>query len=270
MYHNLFDSHIHSVNSADAHHSVMYMAERAQSMGMMGIAITDHADCGRLVEPGYITRILQSIFDVAKAKAAFRHRMTFGVGIEIGVDGNPLAADKLVKSYSFDFVLGAIHGNQEGMCYYNAPYDSNTPEENKALLDSYFKDMQEMVDWGGFDSLAHITYPLRSAARLNVALDLEPHKEQIDAILKGLADQGKALEINTSGLRSPLGELIPPLWILRRFKELGGQHVTIGSDAHRVDQVGSGIQQAMDALNQAGFDYFAFYRTRRPIMLRVV
>ncbi|MGI6403391.1 MAG: histidinol-phosphatase HisJ family protein [Oscillospiraceae bacterium] len=270
MYHNLFDSHIHSDNSHDGHHSVMYMAERAQSLGMMGIAVTDHADCHKLGEPGYINRILQSIFDVTKAKVAFRHRMTFGVGIEIGVDGHPTAADKLVKSYSFDFVLGAIHHNKEGMGYCSAPYDTNTPEQNKVLLDSYFENMLEMVAWGGFDSLAHLTYPLRSAARLNVALDLEPHKEQIDAVLKGLVEKGKALEINSSALRSPLEDLMPPFWILQRFRELGGQYITIGSDAHRVDQVGFGIQQAMDALHHVGFEYFAFYRARRPIMLRVV
>lgn len=271
MYHNLFDSHMHSDNSIDGSHSVIYMAEQAQSRGLMGIAITDHAECERLSEPGYLTRILQSIFDVAKGKAAFRHRMTFGAGIEVGVNGRCFAAaDKLVGSYAFDFVLGAVHNDKNGACYYHAPYASNTPEQNKALLDRYFEDVMDTVAWGGFDSLAHITYPLRSAAQHSICLDLGLYKEQIDVILKGLADGGKALEINTSGLRSPLGELMPPLWMLRRFRELGGEYVTIGSDAHQADHVGQGIEQAMEALDQAGFDYFAFYRARRPIMLRVV
>ncbi|HHY51646.1 MAG TPA: histidinol-phosphatase HisJ family protein [Clostridiales bacterium] len=270
MYHNLFDSHIHSDNSHDGHHSVMYMAERAQSMGLTGIAITDHADCHKLGQPGYMNRILQSIYDVAKAKAAFRHRMTFGVGIEIGVDGHSAAADKLLKTYSFDFVLGAIHHTKEGNEYCVAPYDTNTPEQNKALLDGYFETMMEMVEWGGFDSLAHLNYPWRSASRLNVTLDMEPHKEQIDVILKGLVEKGKALEVNTSGLRSPLGEMLPSLWILRRFRELGGEYITIGSDAHVIDHVGYGIPEAMDLLRHIGFEYFAFYRARQPIMLRIV
>lgn len=270
MYHNLFDSHLHSDNSPDAYHSVMYLAERAQSIGLMGIAITDHADCGAQREPDCITRMIQSIVDVAKAAAAFRHRMSFSIGMEVGVNGDPEFADQLVSSYPFDYVLGSVHALKSGVDLYRVPYGSNTPEQNHAILTAYFDQMLEVVRWGGFDSLAHMTYPLRSAIYNKVVIDLEPYRERIDAILRGLVQQGKALEINTSGLRSPLKETMPSPWILRRFRELGGEYVTIGSDAHRVEHVGAGLQDAMELIQQTGFEFFAFYRKRRPIMLRIV
>lgn len=271
MFHNLFDSHIHSDNSWDAAHSVMYLCEKAEERGLMGLAITDHADSVYCKEPGYLGRIVQSMVDVAKAKIAFRHRLAFSAGIEIGIHHDVSVAQQICEMYPFDFVLGSVHNRPDGSEYYDVRYSALSPQERHDLLAEYFASMRQLVDWGGFDSLAHMTFPLRSAMRdRGIRLDLAPHKEQIEVILKGLARKGKALELNTSALRSPLKDTMPPLWILKWFRELGGEYVTIGSDAHGVEHVGAGIQQGMELLSEAGFDFFAFYKERRPVMLRIV
>lgn len=265
------NSHMHSDNSPDAIHSVMYLAEGAQQRGLMGIAVTDHANCFRFREEGGPARLMQSAVNVAKAKAAFQKHMSFATGVEIGYWGKNALNDRVVSLYPFDFVLGSIHNRPDGSEYYEVDYGALSPGERKNLLEEYFTSMLRMVEWGGFDSLAHMTFPFRSALQNGrVPLDLEPHRELVDEILRGLAEGGKALEINTSGLRSALHETMPPLWVCRRFRELGGEYVTIGSDAHSVDNVGLGIQEGMALLEEAGFRFFAFYRARQPVMLRIV
>ena len=93
--------------------------------------------------------------------------------------------------------------------------------------------------------------------------------DQIDLVLRTLAQNGKALEINTSGLRGPIGEASPTLKYVKRFRELGGEFVTLGSDAHSVEELGEGIPEAMEMASQAGFSYFTFYKKRQPRLLQI-
>ena len=99
---------------------------------------------------------------------------------------------------------------------------------------------------------------------------VEYYREQIDKILRMLILRGKALELNMSGLRAKLKEPMPPVDILKRYKQLGGELITIGSDAHHIEHVGYGIKEGMEILCDAGFGYFAFYRGRKPVMLKTV
>ena len=270
MYHNLFDSHTHSVNSPDAAHSLMYLAEQAEEKGLIGLAITDHAECPNFEEFGYRTRLIQSAVDTAKTKAAFRHRVTLAFGVELGVcHGMYETAEYILSLYPYDFVIGACHFSRQGKSLARTDYTALSQSEIDKLLADYFEDMLELARWGKFDSLAHITYPLRWAMRDGLRLSIDPYREAIDELLRVLVASEKALEVNTSGLRSPLDETLPPRWIVERYKELGGQFITIGSDAHRVDHIGYGVNQVMEMLADIGYEYFAFYSQRKPIMLKI-
>ena len=271
MYQNLFDSHTHSVNSPDGVHSLMYLAEQAEEKGLIGLAITDHAECPGFEELGYRTRLIQSAVDTAKAKEAFRHRMTLAFGVELGVcHGMYDAAEHILSLYPYDFVVGACHFSRQEKSLARTDYSALSQDQTHKLLAEYFEDMLELVRWGKFDSLAHITYPLRWAMKYGLRLSTDPYREIIDELLCVLAASEKALEVNTSGLRSPLEETMPPRWIVERYKELGGQFITIGSDAHRVDYIGYGISHVMEMLVGVGYEYFTFYSQRKPIMLRIV
>lgn len=90
--------------------------------------------------------------------------------------------------------------------------------------------------------------------------DLSPWGELLDEIFRLLADKGLALEINTSGLRGPIGQTSPDLPLIRRFRELGGEHITLGSDAHAPEDVAAGLDTAAQLAAQAGFrDYCLFF-----------
>ena len=121
-----------------------------------------------------------------------------------------------------------------------------------------------------FDSMAHITYPIRYMnGKHHLGVDLSRMDDLIDLTLRTLAQNGRALEINTSGLRGTIGETSPTLKYVKRFRELGGEYVTLGSDAHAAEDLGEGIQQAMELACQAGFSYFTFYKKRQPRLLQI-
>jgi histidinol-phosphatase (PHP family) len=259
VYHNLFDSHIHSGNSPDGRHTITYLAESAVEKGLMGIAVTDHVECLGFEEGRYKTRMIQSAVDTAKCKAAFRHRITLAIGVELGVShGKYNLAQRILELYPYDFVLGACHHTRGGERLSDVGFAALTASERGKLLDEYFEDMAELVRWGGFDSLAHITYPMRFGGG-----DAKDYREQIDALLRLLVEKGKALALGT-------GELDNVGWLVRRYRELGGERVTIGSGAHAADKVGEGLDGALALLTDAGYTHFAFYKARNAIMLRIV
>ena len=131
--------------------------------------------------------------------------------------------------------------------------------------------MLELAKWNKFDSLAHITYPLRYIQGFQkIPVDMKPYDELIREILKTVAQNGKAIEINTSTMRQGLGMTMPSLEYVKLFRELGGEHVTIGSDAHWAKDIGSHLEVGMDMLKEAGFDTFTVYRRREPKQLKIM
>ena len=93
--------------------------------------------------------------------------------------------------------------------------------------------------------------------------------EIIDEILLTLIKNKTALEINTAGLRQPIGITSPDESIVRRYKELGGKLITIGSDAHYAEHLGAGIEQGYELALKCGFDKVAVYQGRTPTLIPI-
>lgn len=272
MYHNLFDSHTHSENSPDAMHSVTFMAENAVERGLLGLAVTDHVECDRMDEQSYATRIRQLMLDVRMARVSFGSKLVLCYGIELG---NALfnlgEAVRVAEDHDYDVVLGAVHRVKGYEEFRGINYDEYSDNDFHTLMLRYFEDIRELIRWGGFDVLAHLSYPLRyPRENRGYAVDFGRYREQVDEILRLLAESGKGLELNTSGLRYAISDMMPPAWAISRFRELGGEFVTIGSDAHKAERVGFRVCDGMRALAAAGYEYFAFYRGRKPVMLRII
>ena len=136
------------------------------------------------------------------------------------------------------------------------------------ILTRYFEEILELCQWGQFDSLAHLTYPLRYiTGQYHIPVDLSRYDSIIDEILRTLAQKGLGLEINTAGLRREIGQTAPTLPYIKRFRQLGGEILTFGSDAHRAQDLGAGLDTAIEMAKEAGFSYFAFFKKRDPRML---
>lgn len=262
------DSHIHSKNSFDGKDSVIILAERAYNLGLYSITITDHCECHEYIDHDYHGDITHSVADVVKARALYNNRVRIYTGIELGQPTqNILAADNALAITEFDFVLGSLHNLKNEKDFYFLEY---TPENYHELLTRYFNELYELAEMNCFDSLAHLTYPLRYiAANEDIQLDMKLYEDQIDAILMTLVKNNKALEVNTSGLRQLIGKTLPDENIVKRFRELGGKYITVGSDAHRWGDVGSGIEEGFNMLLKCGYTHFTVYEKREPMQLPI-
>lgn len=265
-YRFISDSHIHSVNSFDGKDSVMMIAERASQLGLYALTITDHFECHELDVHDYPKDLQASVRDATKAAAFYHDRLRIYKGIELGQPTqNPQAAKDALAITDFDFVLGSLHNLKGEQDFYFLTY---TEDNYQGYLDRYFRELLELAEADCFDSLAHLTYPFRyMAANPDIAFTAKPYSEMIDAVLLTLIRNRKALEVNTSGLRQRIGTTLPDESIVRRFRQLGGKYVTVGSDAHRWCDVGAGVEDGYRMLERCGFSHFTIYVRHEPVML---
>lgn len=267
-YRYISDCHTHSDCSRDGVDPVMMMCERGASLGYYAMIITDHCECDTYRSEKYDRSIFQSFFEAHKAKAVFHDRLHVYAGVELGQPLHDLtAANDALQNCDFDFVLASCHCLPGMEDFYFLNY---TEENIYPLLEEYFSYLLHMVEWGKFDSLAHLTYPLRyMVGDAGLPVDMGRFQKKIDRILTGLVEQKKALEINTSGLRQAIGTTMPDIEVVSRFRELGGKYITIGSDAHRWADVGAGVEQGLAMASKAGFTHFAIYENRVPKLLPI-
>ena len=234
----LFDSHMHTCFSTDSKMIIDEAVARGRQLNI-GITITEHMD---ISYPGP----LAFIFDVDQYFNEYKKYRSDNVllGIEVGMRSDCLDENcHLVESYPFDYVIGSVHVVDNIDIYTPEFYQGRSKQD---VYRQYFEAMQECVScYDSIHSLGHIDYIARYARFADPEIYYNEFKEHIDEILTTLARKGKALEINTRRLSSKeaIDNLVP---IYKRFYEVGGRLVTIGSDAHRVTEVGRGLAEGVE------------------------
>lgn len=267
---NIVDLHTHTDNSFDGHHSTMFLCEIAERNGLRAIAFTDHLEMDAFHKGNFDRTAVQAFFEVAKAKSAFSGRLIVCNGAELGQPFYaPELTDKLLKSIKYDFVIGSIHNLPDRPDFYYMDFDGEYADYYP-LLDEYFECELKLAQWNNFDTLAHLTYPLRYiSGKYGKKVDMAKYKDIIDEILLTLIKNQKSLEINSAGLRQPIGTTSPDESIIRRYKKLGGKLITVGSDAHYAEYLGAGINEAYEIALRCGFDIIALYQDRMPTLIPI-
>ncbi len=267
---NIVDLHTHTDNSFDGHHSTMFLCESAENKGLRAIAFTDHIEMDGFIKGNFGRTAIQAYFEVAKAKSAFSGKLTVCNGAEIGQSiYEPELTEKLLSSIKYDFVIGSIHNLPDKPDFYYMDFDGEHADYYP-YLDEYFEYELKLAQWDKFDTLAHLTYPLRYiVGNYGKTVDMTRYGEIIDEILLTLIKNKKSLEINTAGLRKAIGVASPDESVLIRYKELGGKLITVGSDAHYAEHLGSGIAQAYETALRCGFDKIALYQDRTPTLIPI-
>ena len=262
------DMHTHTDNSPDGIHSTMYMCEQAEMKGLRAVAFTDHCEVDAYYRDNYDKSTVQAYFEVAKARHVYSGRLLVLEGIELGqAPYDPELADKIIGLHHYDIVIGSIHNLRGREDFWTLPC---TQEDVVPLLKEYFMEIENLVDWGKFDTLAHLTYPLRyMVGEHGLRVNLNDFADSIRSILKKLVKKKKALEINTSGLRQPIGRTLPDVDIVQQFRELGGEYITVGSDAHNADDIGAGIDRGMEIARSCGFEYLTIFQNRAPVQIPI-
>ena len=257
----MFDFHMHSTVSFDGHDSPARMLQAAADKGLKEICFTDHID--------YFVNVQKQdwVFDTADYNAAYdglcHPAVKIRRGLEFGLKpyNAPVLKEDL-KRRDFDFVLGSVHFADELDVYYQEFWEGKTVfQAERRYLEEVLACVQVHTD---FDVLGHLTYI--SKCRAHPAprpVPMDEHRELIDEILRVLARKGKGMEMNTSGV-DRCGDFLPYDVYFRRFRELGGQIVTVGSDAHTWDRVGQYTDRACAVLKDI-FGYVCTFEGREPI-----
>lgn len=259
------DLHVHSCYSFDGSASLDAICQSAREHGTNIIALTDH--CDMLDGPEGISSYLaceQALKDAYSALDKTGVEVLYGV--EIGNPHEyPQETEAFLSARKFDFIIGSVHFLPDGSDIYKLPY--STPEEIDDMFRQHYVSMQKLAAYGGFDTLAHLDYPLRKLQNKIPNTSMLRYRDLIEPILEILARKGIALEINTRGTYGWQNRVGPEDWVLECFRELGGRYVTIGSDAHVTKYVGAGFAEAAAALKRTGFDCYTIYRNRCPILI---
>lgn len=251
----LFDTHMHTRFSTDARMTMREAKAKGRDLGL-GIIITEHMDLD-YPQPEAFT------FDVDEYFRVYGPHRGDAVllGIEIGMRPDLVKENAaLIGRYPFDFVIGSIHVIDRIDIYQEDFYHGRTKAE---VYGQYFASMLTCLEGYDFiDSLGHIDYISRYARLADPELHYAEFAAALDAVLGRVAAGGKALEINTRRLDSAdtVAALLP---IYHRFRQLGGELVTIGSDAHTARDIGNHFPVALDMAEACGLRA-VYYKDRRP------
>ena len=271
IYKNRIDLHMHTESSFDGHYSAVQMCQAAVDNDLATVAITDHFDVDFYEEQNLGTRQQTSYDDIIYAGSEFEGRLQVLRGIEMGQPTyDEELSRKTLERYEYDFVIGSIHNLRKTPDFCELNYQILTQDDVYSLLDKYFEEELILAKWNGFDTLAHLTYPMRyivQSGRFNT--DLSRYDDITDEIFKVLIANGKALEINTSGLRQPIGKTMPTDNYVRRYRELGGELLTLGSDAHFTEHVGANIDDGYKIAESCGFEYVTYFKNRKPVQVKI-
>ena len=267
------DFHMHTEFSGDSEAPVRAMLDAALERGMEAVCITDHIDEDYPEDSETGTNPflfdLDQYFQVLREiKKEYADRLDLRIGVELGLQ--PHLGEryrKLIETYPFDFVIGSLH-----VIHGMDPYDG-VIFEGRSDADVYreaFQATAENLDQvKDFDVLGHLDYVVRYGRHQAREYSYRAFSDEIDEILKKVIHMGKGIEMNMGGFKYGLGFCNPHPDVIRRYRELGGEIITVGADAHKPEHVAFDFEKAGDILRACGFRYYAEYRNRKPIFRQV-
>lgn len=254
----IFDTHLHTEFSFDSQMRLTDALRRAESLGI-GLVLTEHMDF-EYPEEG------QFQLDAAAYFAQYEPQRgdTLRLGVELGMKTSCARDNEaLVSAHPFDYVIGSIHLVENTDLYHAYFYEGRSKQE---IYDVYLQTMLDCVIAHPFiDALGHIDYIARYGKYEDPNLYYRECSEGIDLVLRAILANDTVLELNTRRLRDQAAaEVLLPLY--RRYQALGGQYVTLGSDAHKAANIGSGFALARELAAACGLRPVYFKERRLKYM----
>lgn len=263
------DYHIHTNFSGDCHVTMESVVQEAVAKGMKEIALTDHVDYDYPNSDfTFLIDYDQYLITFEELKRKYQKEINLILGIEIGFQ--PHITDqinRLLNQFPFDFVICSTHVADRSD-FVNGDFFKGKTQKNAYLR--YFENVYEAVNsFNNYDVYGHLDFIIRYGNYENKLLSYLDFKEMIDGILRKIIDSGHGIELNTSGYRYGLNQTHPHIHILKRYKELGGEIITVGSDAHRPKDIYSDFDTAYHLLKEAGFKRMTKYKNRTPFFIEL-
>ncbi len=267
-----YDLHTHCLHSFDSTAKIDNMINAAVTAGLSGICFTDHHDIDFPKEDPHEADALLDvplhIKEINDAAHRFSDSIDVMCGIEIGMQPHVVRENSaLIQENTFDLVIASCHVLDGEDPYYGRIFKGHDESE---VFRSYFESILENISlFDDFDVLGHLDYIVRYSPEKDKNYSYEKYSAIIDDILKNLISKKKGIEINTSGLKSGLKNPNPCFDIIKRYRDLGGDIITTGSDAHSPEYVGYEFNRLSDILKKAGFDHYNIFRNRKPVSVPI-
>ena len=261
------DYHTHSRVSPDAFSSMTEMAEAAIRQGLQEICFTDHVEPiwfgSTAPRKTYDWAPLTEEFRAAQAAVGDRIRLRLGVELGDAVWDLDRSQAIMARAPALDFVIGSIHILSERMdgrdLYSLAPRDE---AETQACLADYLGQIQRLARWGGFHVLGHLTLPLRYLnENRGMHVSFDGFEAEMEDIFRTIIPKGIGIELNTNRGNTPL----PDAKWLKLYRGMGGEGITLGTDAHTPAAVGCAIREGQALLRECGFRRFCTFRQGQPV-----
>ena len=276
----LYDLHVHTKYSTldgekSDGNSITELSKRAVSLGLSGVAFSDHFDVEDILNGKYPLDCKAVRDECIAAQNIVGDSFDVIHSVEIGTQRyfQSFCAENIAK-YRYDMVLSSVHVLKKGDDFVSISrtnYSKMPESESRRMFETYMQDVLYTAKSCDFDVLTHLTYPLRYFKRhdiLHIA-DINSDMDIYDEVFRTIIQRGIALEINTSGIRQGHGGTFPDMLLAKRYTELGGELFTVGSDSHFPEHLGSDIGNVTDMLFNIGAKYTVFFKERKPKFVKL-
>lgn len=260
----LADCHNHTSFSGDSESPLENQIEAAIAAGLRVMCVTDHHDPGFPGAESFRLAVSAYLDALSRAQEKYRNQIRILKGIELGLLSSVSAEISafLQERDSYDFIIGSTH-LVDGL----DPWETSFWQlyEGTTGYRRYFETLYENIcRFDGFDVCGHLDYICRYGRRENRPYDLRAYWDLIDASLRKLIDKGIGLECNTAGMAGAPGNPNPEMAVLRHYRELGGEILTIGSDAHTPERIAFHFDCLPEFLKECGFRYYTVFERHKP------
>ncbi|MGM9928660.1 MAG: histidinol-phosphatase HisJ family protein [Bacillus sp. (in: firmicutes)] len=260
----LMDYHHHSRHSFDSTASLEDICQTAIQRGIKEICFTEHYSVNPLA-PTFGHMVFETyISNIEKCRQRFQPQLSIKMGIELCEPHHSREEyHKILSALPIDFILGSVHN------IHNDKLRKVIEEQGENANSLYFSEVYEMIQTADIDVIAHLDLIKRYSQNVYGIYDFSKHQDILTAILEKAIERQIGIEINTSGLRSSLHETLPSPQLLRLYKQLGGEILTIGSDSHSAETVGSHLHEAYILAKECGFSHIYKFEKRKPIAVEL-
>jgi len=266
----LFDQHLHSKHSFDSGTEPEDNVRRAIEIGLSGLTFTEHYDTHPDEWKGCVYDEAAYGATIGDLRKQFGEHIFVGKGIEVDYQpGNMPAIVDFLKSNPFDAAILSIHWSAGRPIHVRDAWQGGDPSR---VTRAYLEDVLHAVHFCRqlherqgrvFDILGHLDFAKRYSHRFEGSTHIAEHMDVIDGILGACLEADLVPEINTSTLRGGLGEPMPGPATIRRYAELGGTMVSLGSDAHKAEHIGAGFDVGLVMMREAGIGHIALFQKRQ-------
>lgn len=260
-----YDYHVHTRFSGDSDTPVTDQIKQAVSLGMKELCFTDHHDYD--VDSGDINFELDFpnyFASLRSQKEQYKDQIKLRIGLELGLQPHLVSYhQELLKQHSFDFIIGSTHFIHGKDPYYPAYFLNR--DEKDVFREFFVETLNNIQLFSDFDVVGHLDYIVRYAPSKDKNYQCRDYQDLITEILALIIEKGVGLECNTSGLRSGTSQPNPHIDILKLYRHMGGEIITVGSDSHTADTLGFQFETAKELLQTSGFRYYTTFEDRKPI-----